>query len=164
MMAMVRRIMQCVRPSDVHFVTFNCCQATLCLYQTFDKVVISEQRQAIKAPHTLDMSMNIRNMSWEGRVGFVLCIGDGCKWSQVKVGLALQQYYDNSFDVGMQHEWGHREDPCAQQGHQVGTKPGPAHTELHPSQKQWFSFAPILYSSISILIFESMGVSAKRKE
>lgn len=48
---------------------------------------------------------------------FVLYIGDGCKWSQAKGGLALQQYYDNSFDVRMQHVRGHREDLRAQQGH-----------------------------------------------
>ncbi len=40
----------------------------------------------------------------------VLMIGDGCKWKQGTECPSLQQYYDSSVAVGMQQQWGHKED------------------------------------------------------
>ncbi len=36
------------------------------------------------------------------KIVYVLMIGDGCKWKQGTGCPSLQQYYDSSFDMGMQ--------------------------------------------------------------
>ena len=57
---------------------------------------------------------------------YVLYIGDGCEWSQAKDGVASQQYYDNSFDVGCSTDGGTEKTSVHDRAMEAGTQPGPA--------------------------------------